>query len=365
MRSLFLFASLLAVSGCFEEDVAASDPPVRGLKTHLVADTQAATIRRFPSVLEPTALSVLSFDLAGKLLEVDLQVGERVSAGQTLARLDPEALEIQIANSEAGVRSAQAAYDNAIDTLERTQELFERGTATRVALDTAQTDAATRKAQLEQAEAALGTAQDNLTKAVLDAPFDAIVNAVEVQSFQTVSAGATIVSLYSPDVFEVSFSANFDTTSQLVVGTPATVRLADRPDRTLQGVVSELGSRADAVSSFPVVVALEESDPILKAGMAVEVAIELPLPAQEGFSIPLTAIIQEGDIAERGGPGRAEVFVYQPDTSTIARREIQIAGVRENALLVVAGLEAGERIASAGVSFLRDGLEVKLLEQDR
>lgn len=365
MRWILVLALPLVLAGCFEEEDTDAEALVRGLKTHLVAETQDATVRRFPSVLEPKSLNVLSFDVSGKLLEVDLQVGERVTAGQPLARLDPEALEIQITNAEAGVRSAQAAYDNALDNLARQTELFDRGSATKVALETAQTQAATTKAQLEQAQASLGTARDNLANAVLEAPFDAILNAVEVQSFQTVSAGSPIVSLYSPDSFEVSFSANFDTTSQLVVGSAATVRLADRPDLTLQAVVSELGSRADAVSSFPVVVTLQETDPILKAGMAVEVAIELPLPAQEGFSIPLTAVIKEGDIRDNNGPGSAEVYVFDPDTSTVQRRQIQVGGVRENALLVISGLEAGDRIASAGVSFLREGQEVKLLDQDQ
>lgn len=364
MRHILLICAALLLAACREDETAQADAPVRGLKTHLVSDTQDATVRRFPSVLEPTSLSVLSFDVAGKLEEVDLLVGQRVSEAQVLARLDPEALEIQIANAEAGVRSAQAAYDNATDTLARQETLFERGSVTKVAVDEARTEATTRKAQLEQAIASLETARENLSKSVLTAPFDAILNAVEVQSFQTVTAGTTIVSLYAPDQFEMSFSANFETSSQLVVGTPATIRLADRPDLALRGVVSELGSRADAVSSFPVVVTLEETDPILKAGMAVEVAIELPLPARQGFSIPLTAIIQEGDIADRGGPGQAQVFVFDPETSTVLRRQIQIAGVRENALLVVDGLKVGDRVASAGVSFLQEGQEVKLLDPE-
>lgn len=365
MKRLWLAVFAFMLAGCWEEE--ASDPadaPVRGLKTHLVAASADSTLRRFPSVLEPTSLNVLSFDLAGKLTEVDLQVGQRVSAGDTLVQIDPEALDIQIENAKAGVRSAQAAYDNAVETLQRQEELFRSGTITKVARDDAATAVATSKAQLEQAASALASAEENLSKSVLAAPFDAIVNAVEVQSFQTIAAGTAIVSVYSPDVFEVSFSVNFDTSSQLVVGTPALVRLADRPELELKAVVSELGSRADTVSSFPVVVTLEDSDPILKAGMAVEVAIELPLPAAQGFSIPLTAVIKEGEIENREGPGQAQVYVFDPESSSVERRDIQIAGVRENALLVIAGLEAGERIASAGVSFLRDGQEVKLIDQD-
>ena len=68
-----------------------------------------------------------------------------------------------------------------------------------------------------------------------------------------------MVSLYAPDAFEISIGVNFDTVFQLVFGTQATIRLADLPDVTLAAVVSELGSRADAVSSFPVVLRLKEN----------------------------------------------------------------------------------------------------------
>ena len=364
----FSFALLLVclfLLACEEEDQAEEEPPVRRLKTHLVSTSEQSTIRRFPSVLEPTSLNTLSFEIGGRLTDLALQVGQRVSAGEVLATLDDEALELLIAGAEAGLRSAEAAHGNALQTLRRQEELFERGTTTRVAVEDAQADVRTREAQLVQAQASLFSAVEDLDKAVLEAPFDAIVNSVEVQSFATVSAGAPIVSLYSPETLEVSITANFGTFSQLVVGTSATVRPADRPDLALSAVVSELGARAEAVSSFPVVLTLAESAPILRAGMAVEVAIELPLPAAEGYSIPLTAIIKEGTIDWRGRRGAAQVFVYDEETATVQRRDIRIAGVRENSLLVIEGLSPGDRVASAGVSFLRDGQEVKLLDDGK
>lgn len=364
MRRLVAILALVALAGCYEEETEAADPPVRGLKTHLVSATERSTQRRFPGVLEPTSLNTLSFDIAGKLTEVSLQIGQRVRAGETLAQLDPEALEIQIRNAEAGVRSAEAALEKATEDLERQEQLFERGTITLVARDAARTEVTTRTAQLEQAREALASARETLDKATLTAPFDGIINSVEVQSFATVAAGTPIVSLYAPDEFEVSFTANFDVVNQLVVGSPARVRVADRPDLVLSATVTEIGARADTVSSFPVVLTLTESDPILKAGMAVEASVDLPLPTAEGFSIPLTAIIKEGRIDGQNGEGQASVYVFDESTSTVTRREIRLAGVSENAVLVIDGLQAGERIASAGVSFLREGQEVRLLTQE-
>ncbi len=365
MRRLVLFAVVLALVAC-DEDEAPTETSVRGLKTHLIERTERSTLRRYPAVLEPTALTALSFDIGGRLSAVTLQVGQTVRAGEVLAALDPESLDLQVAARQAELGIAAENDARAQDTLLRQRQLFERGTITRTALDAAETEAQNRARELERARIALASAEADRAKSTLRAPFDGIVNSVEVQSFATVSAGAPIVSLYSADAFQVAFSVNFDTATQLVVGTPATVRLADRPDITLPAVVSELGSRADAVSSFPVVLTLQRGDPILKAGMAVEAAIELPLPAAEGFTLPLTAIIKEGAIEGRAneGPGRAQVYVHDPATSTVVRREITIAGIRENAIIVIDGLSAGERVAAAGVSFLRDGQEVRLLDEE-
>ena len=102
--------------------------------------------------------------------------------------------------------------------------------------------------------------------------------------------------------------------SQRDVGTQGTVRLADTPSVTLEAVVSELEARADSVSSFPVVLRLEETDPVLKAGMPVEASIEVPIPADIGFPIPLSALIKSGQIGIKPnrpeGPGSARVYVY-------------------------------------------------------
>lgn len=365
MRKFLFLTALLALVACNEDDQT-TVTPIRGLKTHLVADAKKSTVRRFPAVLEPTSLNTLSFEVAGKLGAVPLAVGQRVQVGQTLLSLDTTTLQLQLDTAEAGVPSAQVARDNAVDNLARQMQLFDRRVITKKDLDDASTLSAAAQAQLEQAIKARDSARETLSKTIITAPIDGIINSVDAVSFGTVLAGAPMVTLYSPDQFEISFSVNFDTVSQLVVGTPATVRLADLPNVNLDAVVSELGSRADTVSSFPVVLKLKDTDPVLKAGMAVEATIELPLPAEEGFTLPLSAIVKKGQIGFSAdglqGQSAARVFVFDPQTETVVLRDVTVGGVRENELLVIDGLEHGELVASAGVSFLRDGMHVKLLD---
>lgn len=355
----------LSLTGCFpEEDAPAKPPPVRGLVTVVVEAVEQSTVRRYPGVLEPGEVNLLSFEVGGRLGRLTLDVGQRVREGQLLAELDAEQFETRIENREASVAEAEASLAQAEDDLARSQQLLERGVGTVVSRDENRTAALQARARLTQAEKDLASAREDLADSKLYTPFDGIIDTVEADSFATVSAGQTIVTLYEQTDYEVSFSVSFDVIEQLVVGTPATVRLADDPDTVLAAVVSELGERAGTVSSFPVVVQLEDVVPQLKAGMAVEVAFEFDLPAATGHLIPITAAIADVALPEDAGPNsiiELEVYVFDAKTSTVRRRRITMAGIRGNQFLVIDGLTPGERVATKGVAFLRDGMAVKLL----
>ncbi|MEM6679552.1 MAG: efflux RND transporter periplasmic adaptor subunit, partial [Pseudomonadota bacterium] len=303
--------------------------------------------------------------VGGKLGRMTLDVGQQVAGTTELARLESDQFITTIENRAARVEELQATLAQAEEDLARSQQLLDRGAGTRVTRDNDRTTVRETRAQLTQAEKDLAGAKEDLTDTVMTMPFDGIISAVEVDSFATVSAGEAVVSVYEATDYEVSFSVSFDVVSRLIVGSQATVRLADDPSIALPAVVSELGERADTVSSFPVVVSLTETVPVIKSGMAVEVAFEFEVPEAGGYLLPVSAAIPEGQIPERRTPEEpapVPVYVYDPETSTVQRRIVTFAGMRDNQLLVIGGLEPGERVASKGVSYLREGMEVRLLE---
>jgi multidrug efflux pump subunit AcrA (membrane-fusion protein) len=145
----------------------------------------------------------------------------------------------------------------------------------------------------------------------------------------------------------------------LKVGQPAKIEVADRPNLTLTGVIKELGSKAEQVSAFPVVVRLKNDVPDLNAGMSVEISLELPLVSgSAGYLVPLSVLAPEGG---KDLHGSATVFLYDGGTSTVHKHQVTIEGIRDNKLVITEGLSAGDLVASAGVSFLSEGQKVKLL----
>ncbi|MEL6767961.1 MAG: efflux RND transporter periplasmic adaptor subunit [Pseudomonadota bacterium] len=357
--------SLGLVAGCLpEETEERSEPPVRGLVTEVVEDIERTTVRRYPGVLEPGEVNVLSFEVSGRLGRLMLDVGQRVREGDLLAELQVDQFQTQIENRRAAVEEAEATLAKAEDDLARSQQLLDRGVGTVVSRDDDRTAVLQSRAQLTQSRQDLASAEQDLADSKLYAPFDGIVDAIEVESFATVSVGQTVLTVYEQQDYEVSFSVSFGVIERLVVGTPAQVRLADDPSVVLSAVVSELGERAGTVSSFPVVVRLQETHPLIKAGMAVEVAFEFALPSERGHLVPMTAAIPDVEVPADAGPGEVvdlEVFVYDPDTGTVRRRKVTMAGIRGNQFLIIEGLTPGERVATKGVTFLRDGMDVKLL----
>lgn len=365
-RALLIAPLVLMMAGCDDNQPDTKNAPqsIRGLKTVVVKDQQEHTVRKYPGVLQPASISTLSFEISGKLSTVSLDVGQIVKKGQVLARLDPTSLQLKVDSATAAVRQAKSAARTAQDDNKRKQTLLKKGVIAQAAADQARNAAESAKEQLIQAEKQLGSAKKDLTKAELTAPFDGIINTVEVKSFANVSPGAAVATLYEAKGFEASFSVSYDVVNLMAVGKKATIRLADDPSIKLPAHVSELGARADTVSSFPVVVKLDKTAPNLKAGMAIEIALKFPVEKGKGFLMPLTIMSLGAGLKPSDDPnqsGTGYTFVYDPATSTVKRRKVTIAGVRKNSLIVIDGLRAGERVASAGVSFLHDGQKVKLL----
>lgn len=364
--TLSTLAIVLFIAGCGKQDIESAPEPVRGLKTLLIDHQENSSLRRYPSVLQPSESTELSFQVSGKLGENNLSVGQTVKAGEILLSLNKRDFILAVETSEATLQEAQANVRNIQLDLQRKETLRAEGVISQTEFDNARTSFLTAKAQLEGATSRLNTAKEELAKSDLLAPYDGVINSIDARSFNNVSPGTTVATLYNPRGFEAQFSVSYEIAGRLVIGKPVNVRLADNPKITLQGQVTELATSTTQVSSFPVVVTLQGTHPGLKVGMAVEVSMEISVTDGTGFTLPMSAILVEGSIEigedfDPFDPQEVTVFLFDPDTETVKKHRVSIGGIRDNEVIIVKGLEAGDRVAIAGVSFLREGQKVKLL----
>ncbi|MDZ7825653.1 MAG: efflux RND transporter periplasmic adaptor subunit [Gammaproteobacteria bacterium] len=355
-----LISTLLACSPPPEE----GDDPVRGMIGFRVGEATDAIRRRFPSMIRPHDETRLAFEVAGRVGAVELEEGQKVRRDQVLLALQPETFELHVQEAQAGLAQAQAAHANARTTLARQEELWERRVIPRSVLDDARTALETTQARLEQARKRLEIAEDRLDKTRLRAPFDGIISRIRIDPFATVAAGEPLVTVYAGETFEARFMVPASLIDRLETGHPVRIVLPETSGAGFDGRITELGARADAISAFPAVAVIEDSTAGVRAGMAAEVVVEISLESGiSGFRIPLSCFEFETATRLADETTRARVFVHDPDTGTVQPRTVTIAEVRENTVVVTEGLAAGEVIAAAGVTYLRPGQRVRLIER--
>jgi RND family efflux transporter MFP subunit len=202
---------------------------------------------------------------------------------------------------------------------------------------------------------------------VLRAPFRGTISVREIDLAMKMTSGQTAFEMDSEESglrVEVQMPetliARVRQGDQVEVTVPS-IRDRELADRRFPAVVSEVGTRAGAGNAFPVRADFLEPAPGLRPGMTAEVRFSISPRASgvvefEGFMIPIAAALAEAD-------NRFSAFVFDPDTSTLQKRPIRTGGVSDNDVAVLEGLEEGDIIATAGVSFLHDGQQVTLVDE--
>ncbi len=364
---ILLILLLIPLAACETEKKASEKPRFRGVKTVQIGEIENTITRRYPTKLQSTDVSSLSFEIGGRLEEKQVEVGQQVTAGQVLFTLDPTSLHLAVAKAEAASQQASATASDVASDLQRQQSLYKQQIVSHSKVERAETAKKVAQAQVQQARKQVEVTKDNLSKARLIAPFDGVIGKIHVESFEMVSPGGTVVSLYKPNNFEARIGVSLEIINRLAIGDPAWVKSSD--GKRLRAVVSELGASADSVATFPVVVKLIETSPTLKSGAAVEIELTVKRNEEIAHPLPLSALIIEGNTTFGNDSHQetmtGEVYLYDPGSKTVKRHTVQLAGIRDNEILISEGLKKGDRVVVAGIPFLRDGLAVKLLENEQ
>jgi multidrug efflux system membrane fusion protein len=249
---------------------------------------------------------------------------------------------------------------------ERYVALYESNNASKAELDEARASFDSAKSQVNASQAQLGLARRDLRKTKLTSPFNGTISVKEIEPYMELPVGKAVFGLDGEESgYEVSAAVPDSLLINLSVGDEAEVIFPTLNNRTVRGVITELGSRSRAASTYPVTVQLQEQYDDFRSGMSVEVAFEfIPEsetgePIETGLAVPLAAILV--------GEGKTQfVFIYDEQSSTVKKTQIKPLNLRENDVLVEPGtLKAGDIIATAGVQFLTDGQKVNLMKEEK
>jgi RND family efflux transporter MFP subunit len=318
-------------------------------------------MRRFSGVVEAADTSSISFEVPGRVKELKVEVGESVSKGQVLAVLDQKEYELNVAAAQAAVGRVEVEVADARRDLARLQRIAaqDRGAVSERALEQAQATYESAIQNLNYNISRLNLAKRDLERTVLRAPFDGVIAERHVDPFQEVARGERMFELFMEGAMQAAISIPESEIDQIYLGLPGEVRFPAITGRVYQGIVTEISKVAGTANAFPVKVTIESNagDVRIRPGTTAEVTLILGGgQEEEAYLIPLEAV------SFGGSKSGNYVFVFDPETSTVKRTAIEGEGFRDSNIVVTKGLKAGDIIAVAGVSFLRDGQKVRLME---
>jgi len=342
-------AATLAMGGC-EPDAIAPEPARPVLSTILRPAAADGTV--MVGTVQPRYETNLGFRVMGRLITRPVNVGDLVSEGQTVAAIDPTALELAVRSAKAELSKAEAMLENAIGTEERKRILIKTDATTRQTVDDAEQIRAGAQASTARARANLSKATEQLGYAVLKADFAGVVTAVNAEVGQVVSPGQGVVTVARPDVREAVVDIGPDFPVALTVGLPFTVSLQLLPDLQVRGRIREITPQADQVTRMRRVrIALTDPPESFRLGSTV--TARLGVAQGSVLRVPASALLKQG--------GENFVWVVDARTSTVSLHKVELSE-DETGIRLLAGVGAGARIVTAGIHSLKPGQQVRIAQ---
>ena len=296
---------------------------------------------------------------AGRLQDVTVRLGDRVSRGQRIAKIEDYELVEQIKQQEAAQEVSQATIRQretdlalARTGLERSMSLFEKKLIAKQVLDdsesrhqSAQAQLDLARAQAQQSRARLDELKINLGNTIITSPVNGFISRRLVDPGASVGQNAPIVEVV--DISRVRLIANVveKDLKQLQSGDVTRVEVDAFPGETFMGRIARVSPVLDpATRTAPIEVEIPNPSYRLKPGMYARVSITLDT-TKDALVVPANALV---DLGGRRG-------VFQPLSETAVFRAVQVGNEQGQLVEIVGGLTEGQEVITTGAGQLRDG----------
>ncbi|KPF67383.1 hemolysin secretion protein D [Bosea sp. AAP35] len=347
--SLTVLGAAALLAGCNEEQHAKAPSPRPVIS--VVATPQTARSWGFAGTVEPRYTSDIGFQVLGRIVSRDVNVGDVVKQGDRLARLDPVAYELAVRSAQADLASASARLDNADATEARQRKLLSQDISNQAQFDAATQVLESAKAAVTRARADLDKAREQLGYTELRADFDGVVITVEAELGQVVQPGQTVVSVARPDIREAVVDLPESIGRDLKAQMRFDIALQVDPSVKTTGSVREIAPQADpATRTRRVRITLDNPARSFRLGTTINATVTQQV--SPGIELPPTALLERD--------GKTMVWVVDPATRTVSIQEVTLTARDRSVVRILDGLTAGTRVVTAGVNSLTPGQTVKI-----
>ena len=316
------------------------------VNTASVTTVSAGKNTEFAFIAQPFRTSELSFRVSGPIDQFDVYAGSQYKRGSIIAGIDPRDFRIRRNRAEAVHLQAKAEY-------ERIRLLFEKGNVAASVYEKA-------KADYVSAKSAFETAVNELEDTKLMAPFNGYVGEVYLEKFQDVKASQPVVSFIDIDRLKIEIYVTQDIACTIRPRDTVRLRFDAQPDRLYTANVVEVSKGTTRNNlSYLLTAILPNEDNRLLSGMSGKVLLE-SVPVSSGkITIPQVALCHRPSVGDY-------VWVVNPETNRVARQSVPVGELLpDETVRIETGLQAGEVVATSGLRFLSDGMEVSISEKGK
>jgi len=394
--------------------------------------------------IQPEVEVKLSSEVSGEIVELTVKEGDVVTRGQVLCRIRPDILQsgyeravaslnaqrASLAMAEQQLKQQEINFANLETNYNRNKELFEKKVISAAEFDQIRTDYETARATLEaqrqnvlvtkygidQSEATVKEAGDNLARTTIYAPVDGVISLLQVELGERVvgtaqMAGTEIMRIANMQAMEVVVEVNENDINRVALDNEATIEVDAFQDRKFKGVVTEIASSSstaatatsatagtDQVTNFNVKVRIlpESYDDLLREDLdnpspfrpGLSATVDIHTQKDTGLAVPIQAVTtreapgsggaadtasQADTVARTAGSALDKktneyVFVYDAQSGTVKQVAVT-TGIQDDLYIrILSGLNEGEEVVSrpfnAITQTLKDGSKVEKVDKN-
>lgn len=306
--------------------------------------------------------------VTGRIVEVAVDLGDSVSTGQLLARMEDDEIQQQVQQAEAGLEVTRATIEqrrlelaNLDAILERSRGLHDQGLisgedleAAQNRRDVAQSQLDLARAQLVQAEASFRELRIRLDQMQIRAPISGVVGRRYVDTGAQVSSTTPVVTLIKLDTVKLVANVPERDLMHVEPGSTGTVRADAIQGETFTGTVARISPLLDPETrTAQVEIVVPNPEHRLKAEMFARVELDLA-SRRDALRVPREALVIRGQ--QQG------VYVIDDD-SRVRFRPVALGITQDDWIEVEEGLTPGERVVTLGANLLRDGDPVRVSQE--
>ena len=356
-KFILVLCAAVIISGCDKQEEVI-EIPLRSVKHQTITYSSDKLVKTFSGITKAELEANLSFRVSGRVDKIPVSVGDNLKKGQLVARLDNKDYSVLYEQAKAELASAKASLRSAESEYNRTIGLYEKRNASKSQLDTTRASAESAKAQVKANNQQVEAARLQLSYANLYSPQECIVSSKPVKENENVSSGQVVVSVNCGKKVEVVVDVPESYIDAVKEDQQVDVKLTSIDNNHFTGRVTEISSgSSDQASAFPVTITLDGEHEGLRAGLAAEVELPKAMVMKKVTLLSLSLRIahdEQGDFAFVLTPG-------EDDKQAIVKKTyVDVKEIVQQGVRITSGLNNGDRIVTAGVTIIRDGMAVKV-----